>query len=160
MLDQNTVINVPHSDTDPRTSVTVQEQGAVLTLFFPAETALSGEAELLEVRLEPTNGEFAPWYLVPRLPLILSYARATIAFRRDDAAAALRALRKLGSTRRGLSDDHYRIVAQLYDGLVREGERHPVKALAIAQRVDISTASRWVSGAKQRGFVEAEKVST
>lgn len=165
MLDRDTVVNVPHSVTvsasgrkrvvDPRISVTLQEGGAALTLFFDPATAWTGTAPLLEVRLEPpSSGQpFEPWHLLPRLPLYLQYARAKLAFERDDAAAALRALRQVSSTRRGLSDDFLRLVAGLYEALVAEGEPYPVKALAESQPVDKSTASRWVSAARDRGFL-------
>jgi DNA-binding MarR family transcriptional regulator len=63
-------------------------------------------------------------------------------------------LRRIGKTRRGLSDDQLRIIARLYETLIAEGERYPVKALAEAQDVDKSTASRWVSAARRRGLLE------
>jgi hypothetical protein len=168
MLDRDTVIRSPHEATpirkkgrsehrvdDPRMSVSMQEEGATLTVFFDPETAWSGEAPLLEVRLTPTDaGTFEPWRLLPTLPLHLQYARAAVAHRHDDVAAALRALRQVSSTRRGLSDDFLRLVAQLYESLVKEGESYPVKALAAMQHVDKSTASRWVSEARRRGLLE------
>jgi hypothetical protein len=171
MLDRETVIRSPHEATlirkegrpehrvdDPRMSVSMQEEGATLTVFFDPETAWSGEAPLLEVRLTPTTGgAFEPWRLLPTLPLHLQYARAAIAHRHDDAAAALRALRKVSSTRRGLSGDFLRLVAQLYESLVNEGETYPVKALAAMQHVDKSTASRWVSAARRHGLLRTEE---
>jgi hypothetical protein len=168
MLDRDTVIRVPHDQTvtrkdgrtrrtthDPRVSVAMQEEGATLTLFFEPDTALSGDAPpLLEIRLTPTvGGEFEPWRLLPNLPLHLQYARASLAWKRDDANAALRTLRERSFTRRGLSDSHLRYVAEIYKSLLAEGERHPVKALAAAQHVVISTASRWVTAARARGYL-------
>jgi len=167
MDDRDTVIRSPHEVTvtrrdgrtkrrvvDPRASVAIQEEGATLTLFFES---LGDDAPLLEIRLSPTaSGEFEPWRLLPNLPLHVQYARARAALKDGDAHAALRALRKVSSTRRGLSDDHLGTVAQIYRSLVAEGERYPVKALAASQHVDISTASRWVSAARQRGFLEQE----
>jgi hypothetical protein len=154
MLHRNTHVRSPHSDSDLRLSVVMKEAGATLTLFFPLDTGWAGESELLELRLEPDNGTpFEPWRLVPRLPLYLQYARATLADRRDDMAAALRALRDAGATRRGLGDDFDSLVAQSYGALVAEGERHPVKALAEMQPVDISTASRWIKEARRRGLI-------
>jgi hypothetical protein len=171
MLDRDTVIRSPHDVTvtrkggrterqvhDPRVSVAIQEEGATLTLFFDADTAWSGDAPLLEIGLSPTaSGEFEPWRLLPNLPLHLQYARASLARQHGDVDAALRALRKVSSTRRGLSDDFLRIVAQIYESLVTEGERYPVKALAKAQHVDVSTASRWVTAARDRGLLEPPK---
>ena len=170
MLDRETVIRVPHHQSvtrkdsrtrrkvhDPRVSVAMQEEGATLTLFFDPDTALSGDAPLLEIRLTPaTGGEFEPWRLLPNLPLHLRYARAWLSWRRDDAGAALRALREVSSTRRGLSDDFLHTVAQIYGALVAEGEKYPVKALAAAQHVDISTASRWVTAARARGYLDED----
>jgi hypothetical protein len=168
MLDRDTVIRDPHAATvtrsggkrrvrvdDRRVSVAMQEQGATLTLFFEPELAWTGEAPLLELRLEPpaSGKPFEPWRLVPRLPLHLQYARATLAHDHDNVTAALRALRQISSTRRGLSDDFLRLVAQAYTALVAEGEPHPIKALAEMQPVDKSTASRWVSAARERKFL-------
>ena len=168
MLDKDTVIRHPHAATkargqkaridDPRTSVAMQEEGATLTLFFDPDRAMAGDAALLEVRLEPAaDGQFEPWRLLPRLPLHMTYARAILAWRHDDAATALDALRELGSTRRGLSDNFLSTVAHIYASLVAEGERYPIKALAAAQHVDKSTASRWVTTARQRGFLTEEE---
>jgi hypothetical protein len=151
MLDRDTQIRAPHSKSDKRVSVTMFEAGAALTLFF---ADLSGEGPVLEVRITPAGTEpLEAWQLMPSLPLYQQYARAAIAFRDDDARAALRALRKVGPTRRGLSDDAYRSVAQLYTAFVHEGERYPIKRLAEDQKVDISTASRWVTGARDRGYL-------
>ncbi len=170
MLDRETTIRVPHDATvtreagrkvvtvhDPRVSVEMLEEGATLTLFFDAERAQAGDAPLLEIRLTPTAaGTFEPWRLMPNLPLHTQYARASLAWKRDDAAAALRALRTVETTRRGLSDDFLRIVARLHADLVTEGERYPVTALAANQHVDKSTASRWVSAARERGLLVGE----
>jgi hypothetical protein len=73
VLDRNTEIRVPHAVTrgkdghiertdDPRVSVTMQEQGATVTLFFDRGRALAGDADLLEIRLTPRpSGIFEPW---------------------------------------------------------------------------------------------------
>jgi DNA-binding MarR family transcriptional regulator len=60
----------------------------------------------------------------------------------------MRELRRAGATRRGLSDEFYRLAADAISG-----KEHPVKALAEMQQVDISTASRWLSSARTRGFI-------
>jgi hypothetical protein len=122
---------------------------------YDPDTALSGDAPLLEIRLSPAaSGTFEPWRLLPNLPLHLQYARAALAQKQGDVDAALWALRQVSSTRRGLSHDFLRIVAQLYGSLVAEGERYPVKALAKAQHVDVSTASRWIKAARSRGLLD------
>lgn len=169
LRDRDTVIRSPHAVTqtrkagktetrvdDPRVSVTVQEQGATLTLFFDPETAWTGEAPLLEIRLTPpATGPFQPWRLMPMAPLHVGYARAALARDHGNLVAALRALREVTSTRRGLPNGFLRTVAELYGALVAEGEPYPIKTLAELQPVDISTASRWVSAARTRGFLPA-----
>jgi hypothetical protein len=159
MRDRDTVIRAPHDDDDPRHSVAMQEEGATVTLFFEPDGAFwSGDGQLLEIRLLPSSGgEFEPWRLLPNLPLYLRYARARAAWKHGDAAAALRALRQVSSTRRGFSDDYLRIVTELYELLVTEGEKYPIKTLAKTQQVDVSTASRWVSAARNRGFLDSPK---
>jgi hypothetical protein len=166
LLDRDTEIHIPHDATvtrkggrkvvdvhDPRTSVAIQEEGATLTLFFEPD----GDAPLVEVRLSPTAaGAFEPWRLLPQLPLHLKYARASLAHRSGDVAAALDVLRQHGSTRRGLSDKFLKIVAEKYESLVAEGEPYPVKALAAIQHVDKSTASRWIRAARERGLFSGE----
>jgi hypothetical protein len=168
MFDRDTVITSPHDATvtfegakkhvevhDPRTSVAMIEGGVKLTLFFVGEDAFLGEADPVEIRLEPRPGSepFDPWRLMPKLPLYVSYAKASLAHRQDDIQRTLLALRTLGTSRRGLGDQFYRTVAEMYQSLVSAGERHPVKALADLQPVDISTASRWVKEARKRGYV-------
>jgi hypothetical protein len=168
VLDRDTVIRSPHAATrtcvdgrtetridDPRVSVSMQEDGATLTLFFDPDMAWTGEAPLAEIRLSPpATGEFAPWRLMPRLPLNLQYARASLAYDRGDAVAALRALREIGSTRRGLGDEFLRAVADAYRSVIAAGQPHPVKALAMMAPADISTASRWISAARARGLLD------
>ena len=169
MLDRNTVIRDRHipakagkdgkrhgPDPDPRTSVTMQDDGATVTLFFDPGTAWTSEALLLEVRLTPPeSGEpFEPSRAMVRLPLHIRYARASLRHDRADKVAALRALRDVDVTRRGLSNDLLRAVALTYDSLIAEGEPHPVKALAAMHGVNKSTASRWVSAARSRGFLD------
>jgi hypothetical protein len=171
MDDRDTVIRSPHEAVvtrergrtirrvvDPRVSVSMQEEGATLTVFFDPTTALSGDAPVQEIRLTPTAaGEFEPWQLLPRLPQHLRYARASLGRRPDVASAALNALRQMGRTRRGTSDDWLRLIAQDYASLVAEGERYPIKALAAMRHADKSTASRWVAKARERGLIPAEE---
>jgi hypothetical protein len=178
VLDDETVIRIPHDATvtrrdgkkhvevhDPRVSVTVQSQGAAVMLFFnPGEGLFTGEAELLEIRLTPPeSGRFEPWRLMPRLPVYRQHARAELAVLDDDrnnhpdAITAIRAGRQVMSTKRGLTDRFLWLVAHAYSALVAEGEPHPIKMLAEMTPVDISTASRWVSAARDRGFLEAKE---
>jgi hypothetical protein len=171
MRDRDTEIRHPHDSTvtreggrkqvridDPRVSVSMQEEGATLTLFFEPDTAWTGEAPLLEVRLSPTTGgTFEPWRLLPTIPHYLQYARASLARDRGDVVAALNALQRVNAPRRGLDADFLRDVGAYYKRIVDEGERYPIKALAAMQHVDKSTASRWVAAARARGFLPASE---
>jgi hypothetical protein len=153
MLDKNTEVHAPHSKKDKRVSVTMVESWATITLFY-LETGLSGDDQPIEVRIEPPpSGQFEPWQLAPRLPLYVKYARAAMLW--DDGAAvnALRALRDAGATRRGLSDDFYRRIADSYETIQAAGERYPVKTIAELNNVVISTASRWITEARRRGYL-------
>lgn len=146
---------------DPRMSVTMQEEGATLTLFFDGADlgkAFRGEAPVIEVRLEPSpGGTFEPWRLLPNLPLHLQYARAAVAQKRNDADAALRALRATNSPRRGLNDDFLRAVAEKFKSLTAEGEPYPAKAIARSEHADKSTVSRWLKAARDRGLLAGDK---
>lgn len=140
------------------TSVTMQEQGCALTLLFDPERAFAGDAELLEIRLTPpTHGRFQPWRVMPSLPRYTQYARASLRDDADDAAGALQELRKVSPGRRGLPDDFLRLVAQIYESLIAEGEPYPVKTLAGMQSVTPSAASRWITAARDRGFLPTKE---
>jgi hypothetical protein len=158
VLDSETVVRSPHSADDPRTSVSTDHEGVALTMFFDREGAWTGEAPLLEIRLTPpAAGKFEPVRLMPALLLHERYARATLARNRGDILDALRMVRENSSPRRGLSDEHLRIVAEVYRALVAAGEPHPVKALAAMAPADKSTASRWISAARARGYLLDEE---
>jgi hypothetical protein len=75
----------------------------------------------------------------------------------EDWLKTSQALRDLGSTRRGLSPDHYRQVADQYAWLLAEGEKHPVKALGEMHHVTISAASRWIKEARRRGLIDEKE---
>jgi hypothetical protein len=157
MLDRETEVRIPHSRADGRVSVAMQADGVTLTLFFERATALTGKAPLLEIRLEPAaDGRFEPAKLVPHLPLHLAYARASLAREKGDVRAAIAALRETNKPRRGLTDEFLKAVAMAYESLVAEGELAPITALAKLQPADKSTASRWVSAARARGFLTTE----
>jgi hypothetical protein len=89
----------------------------------------------------------------PRSPLYLQYARAAMTDNDDDWTGSLRALREIGATRRGLGDEFYRQIGSNYAAITAEGEPHPVKALAEMHHVVISTASRWITEARRRGYI-------
>lgn len=166
MLDSETVIQVPHDATvtrvrgkkqvevhDRRVSVSMRDRGVEIVFFFDD---LSGEGPVREIRLLPDKENLSPHVLrrlMPQSALYARYARAAMQFKAGEAREALKALRDLGSTRRGLGDDLYRIVAHNYMALLADGERYPVKALAGMHYVSEPTASRWIKGARERGYI-------
>jgi hypothetical protein len=144
----------------PPWSVTMTTQGCELEVVLDGKRAAdAAHGELLEVRIRPAADRLEPHVLrrlMPQAPLYLNLARAFMQSP-DDAREALRALREVGATRRGLGDDFYRRIARDYTTLVGQGERHPVKALAELHHVVISTASRWVKEARRRSYIEEER---
>lgn len=161
MLDRDTIVQFPHEigvkrgdpPLDPRVSVSMKTEGVELVLFF---ADLGGEGDVLEARVLPDTASVTPatiGYIGRRFALHVSYARAAIQWNEGAVRDALSSLRVSGRTSRGLSADFYRAVAVEYDALVRAGEPHPVKALALANSVTISAASRWITEAKRRGLV-------
>jgi hypothetical protein len=144
-------------DSDPRVCVAMHDRGCKLEMFFEDFAA---EGPVLEVRLLPEDGsELTPSLLsdvMSRAALYTRYARASIKHEHGEVVEMLTALRDIGTTRRGLSDEFYRRVANHYGALLREGEPHPVKRLAEINSVTISAASRWLSEARRRGHIEPE----
>jgi hypothetical protein len=157
MLDRDTVVYGPGSrpDGDPRVCIEMHDRGCQLEFFFED---LAGDGPILEIRLLPDAKNLTPGSLrelMPQAAVYTRYARATIKHQRSEAAEHIAALRELGATRRGLPPEFYRRVASNYRALVAEREQHPVKALAAMHSVTISTASRWISEARRRGYIEA-----
>jgi hypothetical protein len=153
MLDRDTAVRIPHSDTDSRTSVSMQTQGVELVLFF--DSPMDAEkGPLREIRVLPGERELTSRTLrrlVPPAALYEGYARSVLMFR-DDAVAQAQAIRQtLGVTRRGLGPDFYPLIAETYRRLEKSGEPHVVKAIAELHDVSISAASRWIQGARDAG---------
>jgi hypothetical protein len=143
-----------HRDSDPRVCVEMHDRGCKLLFFF---ADFAAEGSVLEIRLLPDNGELtaaALSKLIPQAPLYTRYARASIKHERGEAAEQAAALREIGTTRRGLPDEFYRLIASNYRTLVAENEPHPVKALSALHSVTISAASRWISEARRRGHID------
>jgi hypothetical protein len=86
----------------------------------------------------------------------LEYARSILRFEDEKTRDALRNLGKAGRTKRGLSIDFISGIADDYRELVAGGEPHPVKTLAAMHQVEISTASRWISRAKQLDLIQTD----
>jgi hypothetical protein len=101
----------------------------------------------------------------PQAEQYLAYARAAMQLfgpegtpesRWERFRSAGQTLREIGGPGRGLSDEFYRRIAQNYEALTAEGEPHPVKALSEIHHVTISAASRWIKGAKLRGYISKD----
>jgi hypothetical protein len=154
MLDSETVVRTPHSKADARTSVSMKDRGCELVVFF-ADPGRQGP--VLEFRIVPGEEELAPHALrrfMPQAPLYVTYARAVMSDKEGDWLATSKALRDFGSTRRGLTDDFYRLVSGNYAALLAEDEKYPVKALSEMHHVSISAASRWLTEARRRGLLD------
>lgn len=155
MLDSETLVRFQHSKEDPRLSVSLKDAGVEVLLFFP-ESDFSGDTDVLEVRVLPHVKAVTPQALQHvgrRYSMYAQYAGATIKFDGADVRGTLATLRQAGKTSRGLSQDHYVLVAHQYNALVAEGHPYPVKALGEVLYTDISNASRWVKEAKRRGLI-------
>ena len=152
----------------PATAVIKHDGVKVILRFAPGD--LYGEGDVREVWIRPDVEPLEPRVLrriAPAAELYLAFARSSMRllappdeegkFNVEERWATMRAsadaLRELGRTRRGLSDRFYETIADQYATLIAEGERHPVKRLAAIHHVTISAASRWVTGARARGYV-------
>jgi len=154
----------------PTPAVVITHHGCKLVIRFAGKDDVSGEGPLSRVELLPDGKTLelsALRQFIPRAAEYLNYARAamqtlgppeagTIEERWARFNRAAEPLRKASGQRRGLSDGFYRGIAEEYRKLVAEGERHPVKALSQIHNVTLSAASRWVSGARDRGFLRGK----
>ena len=156
----------------PPTAV-VTHRGLKLALRF-APCDFAGEEGLRKLEVLPETDETleprALRQFAPQTELYLAYARAAMRLfgtrldasepeadlsRRYDAiSAAGEILREIGRPGRGLSDEFYRTIALHYLTLIEEGEPHPIKTLGETHHVSISAASRWVKGARERGYLD------
>jgi hypothetical protein len=148
------------SDTDPRPSVSVKDRGIEVVVLFDDEsfkTIGAEKADVVEIRLQPAKpgplDAGALSALMPRAGLYVRYARALSAMDFATLEDKAKLLRDFGSTKRGLSDELLETIAGQYLALEAEGEPHLVKAIATVHSVDISTASKWISRARSRGFL-------
>jgi hypothetical protein len=141
----------------------IKERGCSLTLHFSGPER---DATLLELRIRPDRGKrldpAKARELIPELDLYLATARAALAWEIKDFREAVEALQQVTRPGRGYPDDHNRIVAKKYNALVAEGEAYPVKALAAMYpgRTHISTASRWITEARRRGYLPPKEASS
>jgi hypothetical protein len=139
-------------------TVVIRERGCDLELRFDE---FSGDASLLELRLKPHAGAkldpVKARQLFPQLDLYLQLARAGMKWDAETIQATAEALRRVGRPGRGLSDDFFRLIATQFKAHIAAGEKHPTKALAETHHATISAASRWVSGARSRGYLTERK---
>jgi hypothetical protein len=156
MSSYETTVRMPHSADDPRCSVSIPTEGVELVIYFEDP---SGAGEVLEVQIKPAALAITPAvmsHIGRNFVTFVDYARASVQWRREDVAEAVRALRGLGKTKRGVPDELLRTIARQYDSLRAEGDPHPNKTLAQMHWVAPSTSSRWVKEARRRGYLATE----
>jgi hypothetical protein len=149
-------------------TVVVAHRGCRLVLRFAAGDA-HGEGNVQELRLLPDTSKLEARVLrrfAPNAELYLAYARAAMRWleptdtpqeridKHERFARAAQPLRDIGGPGRGLRDAFYANIAEQYRALVAEGEPHPIKTLGAIHHVTISAASRWVKGARDRGYIK------
>lgn len=141
-------------DPDVGATVVIKERGCELHLRFEGR---AGDAPLVELRVvSDTGGALDPTKarrLIPQLDLYLALARAGMSWEFGDAQAAAEALRLVSRPGRGHSPDFLRLIAATYNAQVAEGEKYPVKAIAAMYHGSPSAASRWVSAARDAGYL-------
>lgn len=163
---------------DPRYSVTLREDGTPWPLVFHFLLIFDDETEAREwvnvgfeigehfesepgssrTPIEETPAEIDPLTLqrvATNYSVYVRLARDHLLLNQEGIGAAIKMLRGRGRTRRGLTDDFFRLIAADYEAR-RQAGGHPVKELAAAHHVDDSTASRWIKEARKRGYVTAE----
>jgi hypothetical protein len=89
--------------------------------------------------------------VIERYPHWVALARQQLAFeeeRKGDLAAGVKRPKPAR-----LDRDWYRMVAAEYRHHQEAGEPAPVSAIARSHQVTVSAASRWVKGARERGFM-------
>ena len=162
-----TVVNVDYG-TWPRVRVTVRDSRNPwpLVLFFahagdsPAFLGFEVLADdpSVEMGTEQSLDPKSFARLARTLQMYVDYAQAEIEWDRGDRAHALEALREAGKSRRGLPDKFYEAIGTEYNELVRRGDPHPIKSIAMNHGpLHKSRASRWVAEAKRRGYVSVAK---
>jgi hypothetical protein len=144
----------------------VRHRGVKIVLRF-AKGDFAGEGQMQELCVRPDTKPVEARVLrllSSKADLFVDYARSAMRIYgtregtlKERWAAFYRkgkTLREVGGPGRGLDDDFYRMIAEHYKTLVDEGEPHPTKALGETHHVTISAASRWITEAKRRGYIE------
>lgn len=158
--DAETTVRFPgRDDVDQRLRVEIQPASLPpLVLYFesPAAAAFVG----LEIGSPFHDRELAPATvrrIASQLDLLVKYARATVAWNRDDSVEALRMLKAIGATKRGMPREFFAGIANEYRARLAAGEQHIVKAIAEAHSVTPSAASRWLKSARGHGYLKEEQ---
>ena len=152
----------------PTPTAVITHRGCKLVIRFEGEDDTEGEGPLHSVEILPGDEALEPpavRQFVPQFPRYLAYAQAAMRILGDrhgipDEARwerftrAAEPLRSLGGAGRALPPEFFRHIADEYRELVGDGEPHPVKAIGDRHVVTISAASRWVTEARRRGFLE------
>jgi hypothetical protein len=82
----------------------------------------------------------------------LDLARGALSVNREEIAKATVRLHQGRRTRRHITDDFLRLIASDYESRQKAGGS-PATEIAELNRVNVSTASRWIKTAKKRGFI-------
>ncbi len=138
--------------------VAIRHRGCeIVFVFEPDDT--TGERNITELKLRPDIEQLEPRVLrqfAPQAERYLKAARQALKWRANDLKATIDELRQVGRPGRGHTPGFYKGMAQHYEDLVREGERHPIKALAEIYHVTMGASSRWIKEARRRGLIKEE----
>ena len=161
MIDDDNVVILSDPKTDPRIKVTIPDDTYPwpLVLYFES---LADDAALVGLELgtdeQPFKGVAVAdvQRLASNLALYVHYAHAWFALDRGEVRRSLDLLSEVGRTRRGLSGRLLKTIANEYNARVEAGDPAPITAIAEAHGKAKSTASRWVSAARARGWINEE----
>lgn len=161
--------------TDPRSTITFEGDALGLPVplhlhFVQIGDTETGELDLhligFEVGDKPPNDAEQAWAMPEITPLILrkaverfphwvELARMHLQFADpDDVAAGALALKRPKPGR--LDPEWFRMIASEYRSLVDSGVPSPITTISKSHSVSVSAASRWVSRARDLGFLEGE----
>ncbi len=160
----------------PTPTAEIRHRGVMLRLRFAGKDDTAGAGPLMSVELLPDVEQLEPDALrqfIPDASWYLAYARSVmrmfsdpepgetiaqaVARKRQAVLDSAAPLRELGGPGRKLPDSFYRRIADLYNDLIAEGEPHPIKAIKQMEHVTMGAASRWVQGARDRGYLPAKE---
>jgi hypothetical protein len=157
--------------TDPRNTVTFYDEATPFPIRLHFLRVYDDETDETELRnigcefgIEPRNDESALEMpelttlslrrVVERYPHWVELARHQLALEQARAGDLAAGLKRVKPAR--LDADWYRMIAAEFRRHVAEGDPGPVSAIARSHQVTVSAASRWVKGARERGFLDGE----